>query len=62
VAGRPPGHETSAAHLLGWGRPNRVDDFDDELGPDWDVYGGPGHVGNGRRTPDAVDRAAWTTP
>src|SRR5690348_14399769 len=35
---RPPGYETSAAHLLGWGQPNRIDEFDDELGPGWDVY------------------------
>jgi licheninase len=48
------GHETSAAALHGWGEPNRVDEFDGPLGGDWNVYDGPGHAGNGRRTPDAV--------
>jgi licheninase len=52
---RPPGYESSAAYLLGWGEPNQVDDFDSGLGPDWRVYDGPGHIGNGVRSPDAVD-------
>ncbi|MEK6443862.1 glycoside hydrolase family 16 protein [Pseudonocardia sp. T1-2H] len=40
---------------MGWGEPNRINNFDDasELG-DWSIYDGPGHAGNGRRTPDAV--------
>ncbi|MCY7343024.1 MAG: hypothetical protein LH603_14605 [Pseudonocardia sp.] len=45
---------TTAASRLGRGRPNRVDEFDRPLGDAWSVYGGPGHAGNGRRTPDAV--------
>ena len=31
-----------------------VDEFTDGLGPDWNVYDGPGHAGNGRRDPGAV--------
>jgi hypothetical protein len=48
------GHETSAAALRGWGRPNRVEEFDGRLGAGWNVYDGPGHAGNGRRTRDAI--------
>lgn len=52
------GHETSAAALHGWGEPTRVDEFDGTaLGEEWGVYDGPGHAGNGRRTPDAVSVA-----
>ena len=38
-----------------WGAPNRVDDFTDpaSLGG-WYLYNGPGHVGNGRRIPEAI--------
>ncbi|HXV92529.1 MAG TPA: glycoside hydrolase family 16 protein [Pseudonocardia sp.] len=47
---------TTAAEVHGWGEPVRVDEFD---GPEslssWNVYDGPGHAGNGRRTPDAVN-------
>jgi Glycosyl hydrolases family 16 len=51
----PAGTDTSAATRLGWGRPVRVDEFDGtSLGPKWNVYDGPGHAGNGRRTPKAV--------
>jgi hypothetical protein len=31
-----------------------VDEFEGSLGENWNVYDGPGHAGNGRRTPDAV--------
>jgi hypothetical protein len=57
--GPPPsaGFETSAAHLLGWGEPSMAEEFDRPLGPQWRVYDGPGHVGNGVRTPDAVEVA-----
>jgi hypothetical protein len=48
------GPDTSAATRFGWGTPNRVDEFDNGLGAGWDVYDGPGHDGQGRRTPDAV--------
>jgi Glycosyl hydrolases family 16 len=51
---RSAGHETSAATLHGWGEPNRVDEFDGPLGGSWNVYDGPGHAGNGRRTTDAI--------
>ena len=46
--------------MQGWGEPARVDEFDGTgtgaaaLGDEWNVYDGPGHAGNGRRTPDAV--------
>jgi Glycosyl hydrolases family 16 len=53
-SGRSAGHETSAAALHGWGEPNRVDEFDGPPGGSWNVYDGPGHAGNGRRTPDAI--------
>jgi licheninase len=49
------GHTTSAAALQNWGEPTRVDEFDGVvLSDEWGVYDGPGHAGNGRRTPDAV--------
>ncbi|BBF99513.1 MULTISPECIES: glycoside hydrolase family 16 protein [Pseudonocardia] len=50
---RAEGTGTSAAEQLGWGEPVRSDDFDDGLSG-WNIYDGPGHAGNGRRTPDAV--------
>ncbi|HET6257566.1 MAG TPA: glycoside hydrolase family 16 protein [Pseudonocardia sp.] len=31
-----------------------MDEFEGSLGENWSVYDGPGHAGNGRRTPDAV--------
>jgi hypothetical protein len=52
--GRSAGYATSAAAMLDWGEPNRVEEFDGPLGEAWNVYDGPGHAGNGRRTPDAV--------
>jgi len=48
------GFATSAAAVHGWGRPNRVDHFSDGLGEDWNPYDGPGHQGNGVRSPDAA--------
>jgi licheninase len=56
ASGQPPGsncHATAAA-ALGWGLPNRTDDFDDPTLGNWFVYDGPGHAGNGRRRPQAV--------
>lgn len=45
----------SAAQALGWGVPTRVEEFDGAApGPGWSLYDGPGHAGNGRRTPSAV--------
>ncbi|OAN36927.1 glycoside hydrolase [Mycolicibacterium iranicum] len=45
----------TAASMLNWGSPNREDTFAgaDSL-QDWTVYDGPGHAGNGRRTPSAM--------
>jgi hypothetical protein len=44
---------TTAAELHGWGTPNREDDF--SSGTDqWDIYDGPGHAGEGTRSPSAV--------
>ena len=46
---------TTAAAKFGWPQPNRVDNFDVRPAlPNWNVYDGPGHAGNGRRTPNAV--------
>jgi len=50
----PATADTSAATKLGWGTPNRVENFDAPLGSSWGVYDGAGHNGNGRRTPAAV--------
>ena len=51
---RTTGAATSAAARHGWGRPNRVEEFTDGVAEDWNLYDGPGHVGNGRRAPSAV--------
>jgi hypothetical protein len=55
----PDGHcPTTAAGTLGWGSPNRVDDFNDRSSLNgWQVYDTAGHAGNGRRTPAAVSVA-----
>ncbi|MGI9003259.1 MAG: glycoside hydrolase family 16 protein [Pseudonocardia sp.] len=47
------GKDTSAAERHGWGKPNRVDDFSDGT-EQWNVYDGPGHAGQGTRSPSAV--------
>jgi len=47
----------TAAAQQGWGEPNRSDEFDDPALPGWKLYDGPGHVGNGIRTPSAVSVA-----
>jgi licheninase len=45
----------TAAAAHGWGPPNLSDDFDDPSSlAGWNLYNGPGHDGNGRRTPSAV--------
>jgi Glycosyl hydrolases family 16 len=45
----------TAAARFGWPQPNRGDSFDVKpAAPNWHVYDGPGHAGNGRRTPNAV--------
>ncbi len=48
----------TAAAELGWGEPNRSDDFNSAAAlSEWVVYDGPGHAGNGRRTPAAMEVA-----
>ena len=48
----------TAAAALGWGSPNRSDDFNEPSSLDaWDLYDGVGHAGNGVRTPDAISVA-----
>jgi hypothetical protein len=47
-----PGEGRTAAVTLGWGAPNREDDFTGRL-DGWGLYDGEGHGGNGRRSPDA---------
>jgi hypothetical protein len=43
----------TAAEQHGWGAPSREDDF--SSGTDqWDIYDGPGHGGEGTRSPSAV--------
>jgi hypothetical protein len=59
VAASPPGPNgycpVTAADSLGWGAPNRVDDFNDPSSLEgWEVADGPGHARNGWRTPDAL--------
>ena len=44
----------TAAATLGWGEPVRADEFDADL-KQWSRYDGPGHAGEGRRSPDAID-------
>jgi hypothetical protein len=45
---------TTAAAAFGWGAPNRAGDFTDSSLAGWGIYDGPGHNGNGRRTPSAM--------
>lgn len=59
TAGSGTGHcPTTAAQALGWGTPNRESNFGSGSGTSgWSLYDGPGHDGNGRRTPAAVSVA-----
>ncbi|MDT5184662.1 MAG: hypothetical protein QOI29_2820 [Mycobacterium sp.] len=64
LTGTAPAYSTNgncpstAATAFGWGVPNRADDFSDPSSlAGWAVYNGPGHDGNGRRTPSAVSVA-----
>ena len=50
---RGPVDGTTAAATLGWGEPVRADEFDAGTGR-WSIYDGPGHAGEGRRSPSAV--------
>jgi Glycosyl hydrolases family 16 len=58
TAGAPPTTPatpkgTTAAATQGWGTPTRVEEFDS--GTDgWQLYDGPGHAGQGRRSAAAV--------
>lgn len=55
--GGTPGDGTTAAELFNWGTPLAASDDFTSGGLDltkWNVYNGPGHDGNGRRTPDRV--------
>jgi beta-glucanase (GH16 family) len=47
------GEGTTAAAVHGWGTPNREDDFTDGT-EQWSIYDGPGHDGEGKRSPSAV--------
>src|SRR4051812_14361075 len=50
-----PNCPITAGAASNWGTPNRTDDFNDPSSlRSWYVYDGPGHEGNGRRTPDAI--------
>jgi licheninase len=55
LAGAQPGGRcgATAASALGWGAPDRADEFDGAPAG-WSIYDGPGHHGNGRRTPSAI--------
>lgn len=47
------GQATTAAAVHGWGAPTRVEEFDGGTGQ-WQIYDGPGHGDEGRRSPGAV--------
>ncbi|SFM70038.1 Beta-glucanase, GH16 family [Pseudonocardia ammonioxydans] len=49
-----PGAESSAATAHGWGEPSKVDEFDGGDLAGWNMYDGPGHAGEGTRSPDAA--------
>ncbi|RZT75481.1 glycosyl hydrolase family 16 [Pseudonocardia sediminis] len=51
--GQSSGQGTTAADALGWGQPDKVDDFTNGV-EGWNLYDGPGHAGNGTRSPDAA--------
>jgi len=54
----PDNCPATAAAAYQWGAPNKSDDFDDPSSlAGWNLYNGPGHAGNGRRTPSAVSVA-----
>ncbi|ANY07707.1 glycoside hydrolase family 16 protein [Pseudonocardia sp. HH130630-07] len=49
---------TTAANRYGWGAPSQEDGFDgSSVSENWNMYDGPGHGGNGVRTPDAISVA-----
>ncbi|WP_337819564.1 glycoside hydrolase family 16 protein, partial [Pseudonocardia sp. Ae707_Ps2] len=54
TSGTPASGDT-AGEVFGWGVPDVVDDFTGTgLGAGWNAYDGPGHAGNGTRSPDAA--------
>lgn len=62
--GSPSGQDSSvqdrgasAGARFGWGVPDKVDDFTDPGLDGWNLYDGPGHAGNGVRSPEAVSVA-----
>lgn len=46
----------SAGETFSWGQPDVIDDFNGDLSG-WNLYDGPGHGGNGTRSPDAATTA-----
>ena len=52
-SGAASGEGVTAAEVHGWGAPNREDDFSAGL-EQWNVYDGPGHAGQGTRSPSAA--------
>jgi hypothetical protein len=51
----PDNCPATAAAAYQWGAPNKSDDFDNPSSlAGWNLYDGPGHAGNGRRTPSAI--------
>lgn len=53
VAGASSGQD-SAGERFGWGVPDKVDDFTRPGLDGWNLYDGPGHAGNGIRSPEAA--------
>ena len=53
VAGEAGAEGVTAADRLGWGTPVREDDFTSGSNQ-WNLYEGPGHAGEGERSPSAV--------
>lgn len=52
-SGPVTGSAPSAAERLDWGTPDREDDFTSGL-DQWELYDGPGHAGQGVRSPEAA--------
>jgi hypothetical protein len=51
----PENCPATAAAAFGWGTPTNRDSFYDAASLNrWWLYNGPGHAGNGRRTPEAI--------
>ncbi|WP_060722622.1 glycoside hydrolase family 16 protein [Pseudonocardia sp. EC080625-04] len=50
------GQGQTAAEAFGWGEPDKVDEFENGI-EGWNLYDGPGHAGNGTRSPEAASVA-----